>query len=94
MKDLQITYSEKWQMIHWRAISSAYSHSPYFLYYKDMLEPFYFKEFKFLLDFNVQLLEEILTVLEVDKKITFTKAFELNPGKETIDLRKMLSTQK
>ena len=27
------------------------------------------------------------TVLEVDKKITFTKAFELNPGKETIDLR-------
>lgn len=87
VKDLQITYAEKWQMIHWRAISSAYSHSPYFLYYKDMLEPFYFKEFKFLLDFNVQLLEEILTVLEVDKKITFTKAFELNPGKETIDLR-------
>lgn len=87
VKDLQITYAEKWQMIHWRAILSAYSHSPYFLYYKDLLEPFYFKKFKYLFDFNFQLLEEILNILEVEKKVTFTESFEVNPGNESLDLR-------
>ena len=67
IKDIQIAYSEKWQLLHWRAIVSAYNHSPYFLYNKDILEPFYFKEFKFLFDFNFQLLEELLGVLEIDK---------------------------
>lgn len=87
VKDIQISYAEKWQMVHWRAVHSAYSHSPYFLYYKDILEPFYYKEFKYLLDFNTQLLEKILNLLEVDKKITFTESFEINPGNETIDKR-------
>lgn len=87
IKDIQITYAEKWQMVHWRAIVSAYSHSPYFLYYKDILEPFYFKKFKFLFDFNLQLLHEILNILKIDKKISLTNSFESNPLDESIDLR-------
>lgn len=87
IKDVQITYAEKWQMIHWRAILSAYSHSPYFLYYKNLLEPFYFKKFKYLFDLNFQLQEEILNILEVEKKIIFTESFEVNTGNESLDLR-------
>ncbi len=94
IKDIQIAYSEKWQLLHWRAIVSAYSHSPYFLYYKDILEPFYFKEFKFLFDFNFQLLEELLGVLEIDKMINFNVSFELNPGNEIIDLRNTFNPKK
>ena len=89
IKDIQIAYSEKWQLLHWRAIVSAYSHSPYFLYYRDVLEPFYFKKFKFLFEFNFQLLDELLDVLEIEKKINLSKSFEVNPGNDVTDLRNL-----
>lgn len=88
VKDIQISYAEKWQMIHWRAILSAYSHSPYLLYYKDLLEPYYFNKFKYLFDFNYQLMEEILNVLEVEIKIIATESFEMKPESGCLDLRK------
>lgn len=87
MKDILIAYDERWQILHWRTIVSAYSNSPYFLYYKDLLEPFYFKEFKFLIDFNFQLLEEILDILEINRKISFTELFKVNPENNLVDLR-------
>ncbi|MCD4730385.1 MAG: WbqC family protein [Bacteroidales bacterium] len=91
IKDIQITYSEKWQLLHWRAIVSAYSHSPYFLYYRDVLEPFYFKKFKFLFEFNIQLLEDIMSALDIDKKINFSEIFKVNTGDEISDLRNSFS---
>jgi hypothetical protein len=87
IKDIQIDYSEKWQLIHWRAITSAYNHSPYFLFYKDLLEPFYFKKFKFLFEFNFRLLEEILGILDIDEKISFSESFEAKPANYINDLR-------
>lgn len=94
IKDIQITYAEKWQNLHWRAITSAYSHSPYFLYYQDALEPYYFKEFKYLFDFNFQLLEEILRILEIQKQVKVSENFELNPGEEINDLRNSFHPKK
>ncbi len=94
VKDLQITYAEKWQKIHWRAIVSAYSHSPYFLYYKDILEPYYFKEYKFLFDFNYQLLDEILGILEIDKTINLTESYEAEAPEGIIDLRNVFHPKK
>ena len=87
IKDILIAYYEKWQLIHWRAIVSAYNHSPYFLYYKDMLEPFYFRKFRFLFEFNFQLLEEILGILDIDRQIMISDSFVLNPGSDITDLR-------
>lgn len=87
IKDIQIDNSGKWQLIHWRTIVSSYSNSPYFLFYKDLLEPYYFRNFKFLFEFNFQLLEEILGVLDIDEKITFSESFEAKPANYINDLR-------
>lgn len=87
IKDIQISYLENWQINHWRTITSAYSHSPYFLYYNDLLKPYYFKKFKFLFDFNFQLIKGLLNALEIDKKIKLSESFEVNPGKEIHNLR-------
>src|SRR5215216_1327217 len=33
-KDVRISYREKWQLNHWRTITSCYNKSPYFEYYR------------------------------------------------------------
>jgi len=41
---IEIDYSQAWQIKHWRAFEAAYNISPFFLYYKDFFEPFYFQK--------------------------------------------------
>jgi hypothetical protein len=75
-KDVRISYSQNWQKLHWRSIETAYNNSPFFLFYRDHLEPFYKKKFDFLLDFNTKLLEVLLIILGIKKEIRFTDHFE------------------
>jgi len=75
-KDIHLSSDQNWQFIHWRSIETAYNNSPFFLYYRDYLEPFYLKKFDFLLDFNTKLLEIIFMILRIEKGIGFTDHFE------------------
>jgi len=75
-KDIRISYFQDWQKVHWRSIETAYNNSPFFLFYRDHLEPLYFKKFDFLLDFNTKLLEVLLKILRNEKQIEFTDHFE------------------
>jgi hypothetical protein len=77
-KDIRISSFQNWQKIHWRSIETAYNNSPFFLYYRDHLEPFYIKKFDFLLDLNTRLLEVLSNILRIEKQIDFTDHFE-NP---------------
>ncbi len=77
-KDVLISYRQNWQIIHWRAICSAYSNSPFFLYYKDALEPFYQNKMYRLIDFNSKLIFLILQEIGVEKDIKLSNSFEKN----------------
>ena len=57
--DMRIDYSKRWQHQHWMSILSAYRNSPYFDHYRDRFEPFYNREFTFLADWNIALLETV-----------------------------------
>ena len=35
MKDVRISYNERWQDLHWQSFTSAYRRSPFFEYYED-----------------------------------------------------------
>ena len=74
-KDLRISRSVPWQNLHWRSIQTAYNNSPFFLYYRDELEPFYHRKFDFLLDFNQELLQLVLKWLKMRTVIGLTEAF-------------------
>jgi hypothetical protein len=93
-KDIKIDYSEKWQLKHWRAIVSAYNKSPYFLYYKEVFEPFFFHQFIYLFDFNTQLLEAILKVLSKKSTIKFTNSYLTTSEKSLYDLRNTICPKK
>lgn len=77
--DIAISEQTNWQILHWRAIRSAYANAPYFLYYKDDLEVFYQTKFTNLFAFNLRLLNEILNLIGLEKEISFTERFEMKP---------------
>ncbi len=53
-KDVQVSYSDPWQKIHWRGINSAYRKSPWFDQYAQELESLFQIREKFLLDLNLK----------------------------------------
>ncbi len=74
-KDITIINPSKWFINHWRAIISAYSGSPFFLYYKDDLEGFFMGKYDNLLKFNTELTKELLKLIRIDCEIEYSESF-------------------
>lgn len=68
-KELRIANEDKWQMDHWRSITSAYNRSPWFEFYRQDLEIFYRKSFNYLVDWNLELFEWVARTLGITAKI-------------------------
>jgi hypothetical protein len=90
IKDLRIAYDEEWQRNHWRTIFSAYNSSPFFEYYADEIETFFRKKHEFLFDFNRQIAETILEILEIPANLTLTEDFEQTP-ENCLNFREQIS---
>ena len=63
-RDIEISYQSRWQHQHLIALRSAYEHTPYFLYYADLLRPWYEKTTRWLIDLNEQLTQVILAIMQ------------------------------
>ena len=85
IENLKISYEQKWQKQHWNAIESSYNSSPFFEYYKDDLKPFFEKKEEYLVNFNSNLQNKILYILQ-EKNTTKETTEYLNKG-EFFDLR-------
>jgi hypothetical protein len=94
IKDIKIDNSVKWQLSHWRTIVSAYNHSPYFLFYKDVFEKFYFTKYKYLIDFNSYLLAESLKLLKWNQALYYTENYVKSNSGNLIDYRYSISPKK
>jgi hypothetical protein len=86
MKDVRIDYATRWQNIHWRSLFSAYNSSPFFEYYSEYFVPFYHKKWTFLLDYNLELMEMVLGLLQLPKNYELTGQFQ-KEFERGIDLR-------
>lgn len=60
MRDVRLDYSKRWQHQHWISLVSAYRGSPYFDHYRSSFEPFYRREYDFLVDYDLELTEVLL----------------------------------
>ncbi len=79
-RNVKTSNHEKWQAMHWRAMNSAYGKTPYFMFYKDLLAPFYVNTYSGLLwQFNWDLLETIGKELGMQIPLCTTKVYEKNP---------------
>jgi hypothetical protein len=90
LKDIQIAYDMNWQRNQWQTIVSAYNSSPFFEYYQDELYPFFEKQYKYLLDFNLSIHECICDFIEVKNTIRLTNDFEEVP-EGTLNFRDVIS---
>ncbi len=75
LKEVKISYTQPWNRIHWRAIVSAYSNSPFFMYYEQDFEKFYNPQYHWLLDYNTQILTLCLSLLGMEKEIVFSENY-------------------
>jgi hypothetical protein len=93
VKDIEIDYSQPWQKLHWRAIESAYNSSPFFLYYRDGLEPFYQHKYRFLIDLNNNMLAILCNVAGIKTEILYSARY-VEPKPLLTDMRNAFSPKK
>lgn len=75
IKDVQIDYSENWQKTHERTILSSYKNSPFYEYYIDHFNKYFFVKEKYLLDLNNSILNTILNILRIHDNIKMSTEF-------------------
>jgi hypothetical protein len=79
LRDVRISDHNQWRRVHWNALQSAYSESPFFEYYADDLHPFFEQKYEFLLDFNETIRQKICELIDIHPNIEYTKSF-LSPS--------------
>lgn len=92
MKDIEISYSERWQNLHWKSIKTAYQSSPYFEYYENELKKIYEVQPKFLMDFNLNALEIIQNLFKSATEFILTENYMKDTDKQ--DFRTFFSAKK
>lgn len=76
-KDLRISDHNQWRRVHWNALQSAYSESPFFDYYADDLRPFFEQKYDFLIDFNEAIRQKICELIDIHPYVEYTDSFLL-----------------
>ena len=90
---VKIMWEENWQILHWKSLTSAYRSSPYFEFYEDELKEVFFRQPKKLMDYNIDLLKCILSLLEIDLSYSFKESYSpLTPLEESLINAKKQST--
>lgn len=92
-RNVKIAYDTPWQDLHWKSIVAAYNSSPFFLYYRDDLEPFFNKKWKYLLDLNMASTEWAMDIIDIETELIPTQDY-YSPTKEDLDLRELIHPKK
>jgi hypothetical protein len=90
-KDVRISYAERWQNNHWRAIRTAYGKSPFFDFFADDYHDILYTKYKFLLDLNLALLSKCLDFLNWhNKQLILTESYVKDPDPQYVDQRGLI----
>jgi hypothetical protein len=82
-----------WQKNHWTSIQSAYNKSPYFVYYKDQLWPFFQRNYFSLLSLNMDIFLLLLDMLSWKKKVYLLSEMSRVPDR-CLDARNSIHPKK
>jgi hypothetical protein len=75
MRDVRISDHNQWRRVHWNALQSAYSESPFFDYYADDLHPFFEQRYTFLVDFNEAIRQKVCELLDIQPEVVHSSQF-------------------
>jgi hypothetical protein len=83
-KDLRISDHNQWRRVHWNALVSAYSESPFFDYYVDDIRPFFEKKYAFLVDFNEEIRQTICGLIDIHPHVEYSSFYSPPMQESTI----------
>jgi hypothetical protein len=75
VKDLRISDHNQWRKIHWNALQSAYSESPFFEYYVDDIRPFFERKYDFLVEFSEAIRQKICELIDIYPHVEYTTEY-------------------
>ena len=78
LRDIRISDHNQWRRVHWNALQSAYSESPFFDYYADDLHPFFEQKYNFLIDFNEAIRQKICELIDIQPSVEYTSSYISN----------------
>ncbi len=94
IRDVRISYHGNWQAQHWKSIASSYNSSPFFEYYADDLIGFYEKKWNFLWDYNIEIQQKMLELVDVQPAIRLTDVYLKELPEDMHDLRTAIHPKK
>ena len=93
MKEVRISDHNQWRRVHWNALQSAYSESPFFEYYQDDIRPFFEKKYDYLIDFNEAIRQKICELIDIEPKVEYTKEFISSTPSTIADYREVIHSK-
>ncbi|MDR2511434.1 MAG: WbqC family protein [Bacteroidales bacterium] len=94
LKEILIDYDMDWQKNHYKSLETAYNKSPFFLYYKDDLQKFFFdKKYKYLHELNLEILDYFCKIFQIKTKLGILEDFVENSEPEN-DFRDNISPKR
>ena len=89
--DIRISDHGNWRHLHWHALMSAYSETPFFEYYADDIRPFFEQRWDRLYDFDMAICHKMCELLDIcpDIRLTteYVRADDVIPASGLLDLR-------
>lgn len=75
LRDVRISDHNQWRRVHWNALQSAYSESPFFDYYADDIRPFFEQKYEFLVDFNEAIRQKMCELLDIHPNVERSSSY-------------------
>ncbi len=75
VKDVRVSDHNQWRRVHWNALQSAYSESPFFDYYADDIRPFFEQRYEYLVDFNEAIRQKMCELIDIHPTVVYTSAY-------------------
>ena len=89
VREVRISDHNQWRRVHWNALQSAYSESPFFEYYADDIRPFFEQKYEFLIDFNEAIRQKMCELLDIDTSVSYSSGFMVH-GSGFMDFREVI----
>jgi len=87
IREVGISNAMPWQYQHWESIQSAYGKSPFFEYYADDLKPFFLKEYDKLWNWNYDLLQCLVEILDLEVTFGLTETYKKQTEETVVNFR-------
>lgn len=69
IRDIEISDHGNWRHLHWQALLTNYGESAFFEYYQDDIRPFYERRWKYLYDYNQEIMQTMCRLLDIEVEI-------------------------